>query len=72
MSTYQYATYGHYDYGPTFGAGHDLHIADNARYNSYSYSYCHSYTSPYCDNNIWTGGQYFSPEEVEVYYEILV
>ena len=69
---YQFATYSGYSYGPTFGGGHDLYIANNARYNSNSYFSCHSYTSPYCDNSIWTGGRYFSPEEVEVYYEILV
>ena len=69
---YYYAAYSNYDYGPTFGGGHDLYIADNARYNHNSYCYCYSYTSPYCDNNIWTGNQNFSPEEVEVYYEILV
>ncbi|CAH3159381.1 unnamed protein product [Porites evermanni] len=72
VSTYKYATYSGYSYGPTFGGGHDIYIADNARYNSYSYFNCHSYTSPYCDDSIWTGGRYFSPEEVEVYYEILV
>ena len=69
---YGEATYSNYNYGPTFGGGHDLHIADNAAHNSNSYCYCHSYTSPYCDNSIWTGNQYFSPEEVEVYYEMLV
>ena len=47
-------------------------LIDNARYNSNSYFNCHSYPRPYCDNNIWTGGMYFSPEEVEVYYEMLV
>ena len=72
VSTYQYATNNYYGYGPTFGGGHDIYIADNARYNSYSYFNCHSYSGPYCDNSIWTGGQSFSPEEVEVYYEMLV
>lgn len=72
VSTYQYATYNYYGYGPTFGGGHDIYIAENARYNSYSYFNCHSYSGPYCDNSIWTGGQSFSPEEVEVYYEMLV
>ena len=72
VSGYGFATYNYYGYGPTFGGGHDIYIADNARYNSYSYFNCHSYSGPYCDNSIWIGGQYFSPEEVEVYYEMLV
>ena len=72
MSSYQHATYNYYGCGPTFGGGFDIRIADNARYNSNSYFNCHSYPRPYCDNNIWTGGVYFSPEEVEVYYEMLV
>lgn len=69
---YDEATYSNYNYGPTFGGGHDIYIADNANSNYNSYCNCHSYRSPYCDNNIWTGGQYFNPEEVEVYYEVLV
>ena len=72
VSSYQHATYDYYGYGPTFGGGHDIYIADNARYNSNSYFYCSSYSSSYCDNSIWTGGMYFSPQEVEVYYEMLV
>ena len=72
VSSYGLATYNYYGCGPTFGGGHDIYIADNARYNSYSYFNCHSYSGPYCDNSIWTGGQYFSPEEEEVYYEMLV
>ena len=69
---YGEATYSNYNYGPTFGGGHDIYIADNAGYNYNSYCSCHSYTSPYCNNNIWTGSQNFNPEEVEVYYEMLV
>ena len=73
MSNYlQYATYNDYSYGPTFGLGHDIYIADNANSNYNSYCDCYSYRSPYCDNNIWTGGRYFNPDEVEVYYEVLV
>lgn len=69
---YVYATYSYYNYGPTFGGGHDIHIADNAGSNYNSYCSCSSYRSPYCDNNIWTGSTYFNPAEVEVYYEVLV
>ena len=71
---YQYATYSHYDYFPTFGS-HDIYIADNAGYNTNSYfSNCCQYRNPYCDYRIWVGtqyGDYFCPDELEVYYEVL-
>ena len=67
---YQYATYSSYGYGPTFGGGHDIHIADNAGYNSNSYFNCYSYNSFYTDDNTWTGSSYFCPGELEVYYEV--
>ena len=71
---YDYATYSQYYYGPTFGAGHDMHIADDAGGNTGSYFSCHSYRSPYCDNYLWVGTRYgnnFRPDELEVYYEVL-
>ena len=59
-------------YGPTFGRGHDIRIADDANQNTFSYTYFgHSYslpngvTDPY---TILAGTQYFSPDEVEVFY----
>ena len=68
-----YATYSYYDRFPSFGAGHDIYIADNAgyNYNSGFYCGCYSYTSPYCDCNIWTGSGSFCPNELEVFYEVL-
>ena len=73
---YSYATYNHYSDGPTFGGGHDMIIADNAGGNTNSYVNCDSYRSgPYCDYRIWVGTQYgnhFRPDELEVYYEVLV
>ena len=72
---YGYATYDENGYGPTFGGGHDMKIADNAGGNINSYFRCHSYRSPYCDYRIWVGTRYgdnFRPDELEVYYEVLV
>ena len=72
-SNYWGATYSYYNYGPTFGGGHDIYIADNAgyNYNSYFYCHCYSYTSPYCDCSMWTGSNTFCPNELEVFYEVL-
>ncbi|CAH3131419.1 unnamed protein product, partial [Porites lobata] len=70
---YGYATYSYYNYGPTFGGGHDMHIADDAGGNTNSYFSCRSYRSPYCDNYLWVGSRYgnnFRPDELEVYYEV--
>ena len=71
---YGYATESRYSYGPTFGGGHDMFIADNAGRNTNSYFNCHSYRDPYCNSYLWVGSQYgnnFRPDEVEVYYEVL-
>ena len=71
---YGSATYSYYNYGPNFGGGHDMYIADNAGRNTNSYFNCHSYRSPYCDNYVWVGSRYgnhFRPDELEVYYEVL-
>ena len=68
------ATYSYYSYGPTFGGGHDMYIADNAGGNTNSYFSCYAYRSPYCDYSIWVGTRYgnnFRPDELEVYYEVL-
>jgi len=62
-----YAQYGGYDYssyGPTFGGGHDIYLANDWTSNS---NYCnrHSYNFP--DNTTLTGGYNFQVEDVEVY-----
>lgn len=64
-----HATYNNYGYGPTFGGGHDLYIADNAGSNYNSYFNCYSYNDRYCNNNLWTGSSSFCPHDAEVYYE---
>jgi len=63
--------------GPTFGNGHDIHIASNAASNTNSYtnlgygyslppgnSYGSSFTSTFL-----AGSSSFRPDEVEVFYE---
>ena len=34
---HRYATFNYKDYGPTFGLGHDIRVADNANRNGISY-----------------------------------
>jgi len=58
-------------YGPTFGGGHDLHIADKSNTNTSSYSNlgC-SYTHPYGSNeakSFLAGSYNFQVTEIEVY-----
>lgn len=72
VNTYpSYATYSYYNYGPTFGGGHDIYVASYASSSYSSYFSCHSYTSPYCNNYMWTGSSSFCADEVEVYYEAI-
>ena len=71
---YGTATYDKNYYGPTFGGGHDMYIADKAGGNTRSHLNCQSYRSPYCDDYLWVGSRYgnhFRPDELEVYYEVL-
>ena len=65
-------------YGPTFGYGHDLHIANNAGSPSYSVTYFGwsytdfgtSYNLPlgYNTQSLLAGSFHFTPSEVEVLY----
>ena len=71
VTTSSYATYSYYNYGPTFGGGHDIYIANNAGSTYGNYFNCHSYNDRYCNNYIWTGSNRFCPSNVEVYYEAL-
>jgi len=58
--------------GPTFGAGYDIHIADNSNQNKNFYTnFGNSYSLPngVTDScTILAGTYHFSPEEVEVFY----
>lgn len=59
-------------YGPLFGSGNDIRIADNANSNTNSYtSFGDSYSVPSGVKDRFTilaGTQKFSPDEVEVFY----
>ena len=61
------ATYDNSGYGPTFGSGHDLYIANQCSQNYSSYcNYPYSYDG--IRNRILSGGYYyFKVQEVEVF-----
>ena len=72
----RYAIYRYSGYGPTFGNGHDLHIASDAGSNAYSYTYFgHNYNLPHGytygktnTQSLLAGSYQFTPSEVEVHY----
>ena len=59
-------------FGPTFGGGYDINIANNANSNTDSYTYFgYSYSVPsgVQDRKTLLAGTYhFTPDEVEVFY----
>ena len=59
-------------YGPTFGGGHDIRIANNANSNTDSYTNFGSYysvPSGVQDRQTILAGTYkFTPDDVEVFY----
>jgi hypothetical protein len=68
---YQYgrAIYRYQHYGPTFGGGHDILIADNANINSNSRTNIFSYQLPAGQNpqTFFTGANHFTAAEIEVF-----
>ena len=71
----QNAMCGCFNSGPRFGNGHDIHISDNALSNQNSYTRCgYTYSVPSGhsagDCNFFTGSKYFTPTDIEVFYEI--
>ena len=73
----QHSIYIHSSYGPTFGGGHDIYISNSASSNRNSYSNLgwtysppsgHSYSSTFAKTFL-AGTQYFTPDEVETFYE---
>ncbi|KAL9961983.1 hypothetical protein ACROYT_G031033 [Oculina patagonica] len=72
VTTPRYAIYRNSGYGPTFGGGHDIYIADNANSNTKSYTAFGSYYSVpsgvQSSSTILAGTKYFTPDEVEVFY----
>ena len=77
IKDYQHAIYGNSGYGPTFGAGHDIYIADSAGSNTNSYSnlgrnyvQVSGYKYEASDTQSLLAGSYnFQPHEVEVFYQ---
>ena len=73
---YRFAIYRKSNYGPTFGGGSDLYIANNAISNTNSHTnFGSSYNLPlgytYYQTNthsLLAGSFYFTPSEVEVLY----
>ena len=59
-------------YGPTFGGGHDICVANNAAHNAHSYTnFGHSFLAPSEVKEkvtVLTGTYHFTPDEVEVFY----
>lgn len=73
----EHAIYGNSNFGPTFGAGHDFYIANNAGSNTNSYANLgHGYVQitgyKYGSSkarNLLAGSYKFTPHEVEVFYQ---
>ncbi|XP_068736765.1 uncharacterized protein [Montipora capricornis] len=68
---YSYSIYTKYDYGPTFGSGHDLHISNNANSNSNSGTNLdQTYKAPpgQTARTFLAGSYSFVPSEVETFY----
>ena len=64
------AIYCHPGYGPSFGGGHDIHIANNANDNRKSYSNFWSYQVPpgtRNSNTLLAGSRDFTPTDIEVF-----
>ncbi|PFX13540.1 hypothetical protein AWC38_SpisGene22366 [Stylophora pistillata] len=66
------AIYMDISYGPTFGGGHDIHIADNAGHNYHSYArFGQTFLAPNEvkeKHTVSAGSLRFTPDEVEVFY----
>lgn len=76
-NSYSNAIFDYYNYGPTFGGGHDINIKNHASSNTGSYANLgHSYNPPaghsyhtYFTKSFLAGSYNFQPDEVEVFYE---
>ena len=74
VMTRKYAIYRYSGFGPTFGAGFDIYIANNANSNTNSYTNFgvynyYSVPSGVQDQKTILAGTYkFTPDEVEVFY----
>ena len=76
-SSYRYSIFACSSYGPIFGRGHDIYIVNYASSSSSSYTalgYTYSAPSGYSlgstfSNTFLAGTYYFTPDEVETFYE---
>ena len=76
-SSYSRSIYDCSSYGPIFGGGHDIYIANYASSSSSSYTnFVYTYSPPsgysYQSTFTWTflaGTYQFTPDEVETFYE---
>jgi len=70
----QYAFYSHRAYGPTFGNGHDLHIANQASSAKTSFTKPSAVykVAPGCTAGVgctfFAGSHFFQPDDVEVFF----
>ena len=67
-----YSIYDYSDYGPTFGNGGDIYVADNCNTNTSNYCESQSSSSTYtlpsgADNTFLAGSLNFTVKEIEVY-----
>ena len=70
VQDHENAMYCNASYGPTFGSGHDIHVADDANGNTNSYTNLgHTYQLPAGQSaeTFFTGARNFQAAEVEVY-----
>ncbi|EFC37594.1 predicted protein [Naegleria gruberi] len=58
-----YAMYNYVTYGPTFGGGHDMCV----KFNTLSYFNPNTYGYGIITNDYYSGGQYFTEAEIEIY-----
>jgi len=73
----EHAIYGKSSYGPTFGGGHDIHVANSAGSNTNSYANLgsgYAQVAGYKDGasntqSLLAGSYNFQPHEVEVFYQ---
>jgi len=67
----QYAMYNEPNYGPSFGFGPNIYISDNQNSSTQcggTYSFPSGYSTAGCE--FFTGGNHFTPTDIEVFYEI--
>jgi hypothetical protein len=70
VSNASLAIYCHSPYGPTFGNGHDIHIAPNCDQNARSYTnlgVAYRNDTGIASTQVFTSEQYFQVKEIEVF-----